>query len=138
MGKGITPIGTKLYFSESASSYTELCRIKSYGDLGGEPNTCDTTDLSDSMATAVQGTQQTDVNTFVANYNKTDYKAVKDKANTEGYYALVFSDGSAVTWQGSHTVGIVGHGVDEAPEFNIYITNSTAYEQTETFTPAGG
>lgn len=137
MGQGITPIGTKLYFSKTDSNYTQFCRIKSYGDIGGEPNTVDTTDLEDTMDTSVEGTQSGGSTTMVANYNKTDYAAVLEDANTPGYYALAFSDGSAIKWQGSHSVGLVGHGVNEAPEFNIFVTISSVPTHVATFTPTG-
>lgn len=137
MGQAISAIGTKLYYSETDGSYTQLARIKSYGDLFGDPNLVDTTDLEDTQQSNIPGTSTSDTIQYTCNYTKESFKAVNEKANTPGYYAQQFSDGSAFKWQGQHTMGVPGHGVDEAPEFTINVVASTDREFVETFSPAG-
>lgn len=137
MGQAISAIGTKLYHSTNGTSYTQLARIKDYGDLFGDPNLVDTTDLEDTQQTNIPGTATSDTIQFTCNYTKDTFESVNELANQAGYYALMFSDGSAFTWQGSHTMGIPGHGVDEAPEFTINCVASTDREFQPAFNPAG-
>lgn len=130
----ISTIGTQLLYGATESALKELCRIKDYPDLMGEPNLIDTTDLTDTQDTNIQGTKTSDVMAFTANYDKTVFKTVNDAAGTEQYYAVRFSDGSGVVWKGSHTCGLSGKGVNDPVEFTINITNSTPVEPKETIT----
>lgn len=137
MGQAISAIGTKLYHSTNGTSYTQLARIKDYPDLFGDPNLVDTTDLEDTQQTNIPGTATSDTLTFTCNYTKDSFESVNELAGDAGYYALQFSDGSAFKWQGAHTMGIPGHGVDEAPEFTINVVASTDRDFVSEFTPAG-
>lgn len=130
-------IGTQLLYGESDSNLKELCRIKDYPDLMGEPNTIDVTDLQDTQDTNIPGTKTSDVMSFTANYDKTVFQTVSEAADTEQYYAVRFSDGSGVVWQGSHTVGLPGKGVNDAIEFTVNITNATPLEFKDTISVAG-
>lgn len=65
---------------------------------------------------------------FTCNYTAADFAAVNEDANTALYYVLEFSDGSKFSWQGQHTCGLPGKGVDEVIEFTINIVPSTAVE----------
>ena len=42
-----------LMHSTDGTSYTNLCPIKEYPDMGGEPELLDTTSLSDSMRVSI-------------------------------------------------------------------------------------
>lgn len=53
MAKAYSTIYTVLKFGTEASSLTQLCKIKSYPDLGGAPDTIETTDLEDTTQTFV-------------------------------------------------------------------------------------
>jgi hypothetical protein len=88
----------------------------------------ETTTLSDPAVTNIPGIRSSDLLTFTCNYTKEDFTAVNTKANTAMYYALEFSDGSKFTWQGQHTCGVPGKGVDEVIEFTINIAASTPVE----------
>ena len=44
------------------------------------------------------------------------------------FYVLEFSDGSTFTWQGRHTCGVPGKGVDEVIEFTINIAPTSPVE----------
>lgn len=133
----ISTIGTQLLYGDSESNLKELCRIKDYPDLMGEPNTIDITDLSDTQDTNLPGTKTSDVMSFTANYDKTVFQTVNEAANKEQYYAVRFSDGSGVVWQGSHTCGLSGKGVNDPVEFTINITNSTPVEPKDSISVAG-
>lgn len=124
----ISTLGVTLKMGESAEALEKVVDIKDFPDLIGEPNMLETTTLSDPAVTNIPGIRSSDMLTFTCNYTKTDFEAVNEKANTALYYALEFSDGSKFTWQGQHTCGVPGKGVDEVIEFTINIAASTAVE----------
>ena len=55
--KAVSTIGTVLKFGTEAASLTQLCKIKGYPALGGEPEQIETTDLEDKQQTYVPGVQ---------------------------------------------------------------------------------
>ena len=134
----MTTQGTQLLYGTAAGSLTELCRIKDFGDLIGDPNLVDATDLTDKQQVNLLGVLTSDVITFAANYESETYAGVAEKANTPAYYALRFKDGSGFTWQGQHSCGVPGKGVDDVLEFTINIVNSSAVEHSESITIGGG
>ena len=124
----ISTFGITLMHKGEGSTYTKLIDIKDFPDLIGDPNMLETTTLSDAQVTNIPGIKSSDMLTFTCNYTKADFTAVNEKANTALYYSLEFSDGSKFTWQGQHTCGVPGKGVDEVIEFTINIAASTAVE----------
>lgn len=109
----------------SASSLDKLVDIKDFPDLIGEPNMLETTTLSDGMQTYIPGIKSSDMMTFTFNYTKEDFQKVKANEGKPMFYELSFSDGSTFSWQGQHTVGLPGKGVDEVLEATINIAPST-------------
>ena len=73
-----------------AVSYGKLLDIKSYPDLGGSPETLQTTTLSDPMHTNILGIQANDSMEFTCNYDATDYNTVKALEGAEQYLAVWF------------------------------------------------
>ena len=124
----ISTLGVTLKMGESAEALAKVVDIKDFPDLIGEPNMLETTTLSDAAVTNIPGIRSSDMLTFTCNYTKVDFTAVNEKANKAMYYALEFSDGSKFTWQGQHTCGVPGKGVDEVVEFTINIAASTPVE----------
>ena len=124
----ISTLGVTLKMGETSSALEKVVDIKDFPDLIGDPNMLETTTLSDEAVTNIPGIRSSDMLTFTCNYTKADFTAVNDLANTQMYYALEFSDGSKFTWQGQHTCGVPGKGVDEVIEFTINIAASTAVE----------
>lgn len=124
----ISTLGVTLKMGESATALAKVVDIKDFPDLIGEPNMLETTTLSDEAVTNIPGIRSSDMLTFTCNYTKEEFTAVNEKANTPLYYALEFSDGSKFTWQGQHTCGVPGKGVDEVIEFTINIAASTPVE----------
>ena len=117
-----------LKMGESAEAATKLVDIKDYPDLIGDPNMLETTTLSDAQVTNIPGIRSSDMLTFTCNYTAADFQKIKEKENTLLHYVLEFSDGSKFTWQGQHTCGMPGKGVDEVVEFTINIAASTPVE----------
>lgn len=68
----------------------KLVDIKSFPDLGGEPELLETTTLSDKMQTYIPGIQSLDALNFTANYTPEDYKTLKALEDQEYDYAVWF------------------------------------------------
>ncbi len=85
----------------------------------------ETTTLSDGQVTNIPGIKGSDLMTFTCNYTSADFDTVNKEANKALHYALEFSDGSSFTWQGQHTCGLPGKGVDEVVDFTINIVPSS-------------
>ena len=124
----ISTLGVTLKMGASAAALEKVVDIKDFPDLIGDPNMLETTTLSDAAVTNIPGIRSSDMLTFTCNYTKDDFTAVNEQANTPLHYALEFSDGSKFTWQGQHTCGVPGKGVDEVIEFTINIAASTPVE----------
>lgn len=111
---------------------TPLVPIKSFGDLGGAPETLETTTLSDPMTTSILGIQSFDAIEFDANYTPEDYTKLKTQADADigvaenadlPEYAVWFgaaSDGTTpdghngkFTFKGRLSVHLTGGGVNE-------------------------
>ena len=123
--KAYATIGTILETSSDGTTYTKLCKIKSYPALGGAPDQLETTDLEDPSQTFVNGVQSMDAMEFTANYTYTSFSAVKTLANTALYYRLTLADGSKATWQGEHTCWVGEGEVNGIIEFTISVAPST-------------
>ena len=124
----INTFGITLKWGESAENLTKVVDIKDFPDLIGDPEMLETTTLSDAQVTNIPGIKSSDMLTFTCNYTKDDFTAVNAEAGKALHYALEFSDGSKFTWQGQHTCGLPGKGVNEVVEFTINIAASTAVE----------
>ena len=120
--------GVSLKWGESADAVAKVVDIKDFPDMIGDPEMLETTTLSDAQVTNIPGIKSSDVLTFTCNYTKTDFTAVNADAEKSLYYTLEFSDGSKFSWQGQHTCGLPGKGVNEVIEFTINIAASTPVE----------
>lgn len=81
MSAGMSTINTVLKAGTTASALTQLCKIKSYPQLGGEPESIETTDMEDKMQTFAPGVQSMSAMQFTANYDK-------EKFDTESILSL--------------------------------------------------
>ena len=126
----ISTISTILKWGETESALAKKVDIKDFPDLIGEPSMIETTTLSDDAQTFIPGVKAMDMMTFTFNLDKTTGAAVKEDEGKELYYSLEFSDGTTFKWQGKHTLGVPGKGVDEAVEGTINIAPSTAVVPT--------
>lgn len=126
----ISTISTVLKWGETDSALAKKVDIKDFPDLIGDPSMIETTTLSDDAQTFIPGVKAMDMMTFTFNLDKTTGAAVKEDEGKELYYSLEFSDGTTFKWQGKHTLGVPGKGVDEAVEGTINIAPSTAVVPT--------
>lgn len=128
----ISSYGVTLKWGESAETVAKVVDIKDFGDLIGEPNLLETTTLSDGQVTNIPGIRTGDAIPFTCNYTKAEFDQVYADEGKELYYVLEFSDGSGFQWEGQHTVGVPGKGVDEVLEFTINVAASTPVTPKET------
>jgi hypothetical protein len=122
-------IGTFLYFGTTESALAKLLRIKDYPDLGGAPETIDTTDLECEDETSEPGVRSASAMEFTANFNMAVFNSVNEKSNTEGYYEIRFGDEDGTNgifkWTGKHSIYPVGGSVNAAREMKVTITRSS-------------
>lgn len=126
--KAVSTINTVLKAGEAKASLAQLCKIKSYPDLGGSPEQIETTDLEDTMQTFVDGVQSVDTMEFTANYTKEAYEKALESAGTEQKYQLEFGDAGAdgiFSWTGTHSVRVSGGEVNGVREMVITCTPSS-------------
>jgi len=120
----------------SSVTYSKLVDIKSFGDLGGTPETIDVTTLSDKKRKTIPGIEDLQEITFTSNYTAEDYATVLAACGTPKQFAVWFGgteSGDTVTPTGSdgkfEMTGIAsvyknGGGVNEAQEMTITINCS--------------
>ena len=124
----ISSYGIQLKWGASADAVAKVVDIKDFPDLIGDPNLLETTTLSDAQVTNIPGIKGSDLLTFTCNYTSAEFASVKADEGKTLFYALEFSDGSSFTWQGQHTCGLPGKGVDEVVEFTVNVVPSTAVD----------
>lgn len=120
-----------------SDEWEKLVDIKDFPDLGGEPETLDTTTLSDKMKTSIPGIQELDSLTFTCNYDNAAYNAVNEYAGVNEHYAVWLggtesngtvtptgSDGK-FEFDGQLSVFVNGGGVNEVVNMTITIAAST-------------
>ena len=121
----ISSYNVTLAWGTSAETVAKVIDVKDFPDMLSEPEMIETTTLSDAQVTNIPGIRGGDALTFTYNYTKTDFAAVEADAGKPLHYALTFSDGSKFTWQGQHSSGLPGKGVNEVIEAQVIIAAST-------------
>jgi hypothetical protein len=121
----ISTFGVTLKWGTSAEAVEKVVDVKDFPDMIGEANLLETTTLSDAQQTNIPGIKTSETLSFTYNYTSVDYAKVEADANKELFYALEFSDGSKFTWEGQHTSGLPGKGVDEVIEATVNIAAAT-------------
>ena len=123
--------------SDDGSSYEKLIDIKDFPDLGGAPETLETTTLSDSMQTYIPGIQSLDALEFTTNYTKKDFDNLKELEGEDLYYSVWFGGTESAgtitptgidgkfNFKGSLSVFPTGGGVNEVVGMTITIAPST-------------
>ena len=124
----INTFGVELHWGESAEAVAKVIDIKDFPDLLGAPEQLETTTLSDAAQTFIGGIRQSSDLTFTYNYTKEDFTKVEADAGKALHYALIFSDGSKFTWEGQHSSGLPGKGVNEVIEAQVVCSASTAVQ----------
>ena len=66
--KALSTINTVLKVGDTGATVAKVCKIKSYPDLGGDPDKITVTDLEDTDEASVPGVRSADDMQFTANY----------------------------------------------------------------------
>ena len=118
-------------------AYEKLVDIKDFPDLGGAPEMLETTTLSDSMQTYIEGIQSQDALEFNVNYTLALYEQIEGMKGTETEFAVWFGgteSGGTVTpvgdegkfnFKGYISIRVTGKGVNEVREAVLSIAPST-------------
>ena len=122
---------------KKGEAYEKLVDIKDFPDLGGAPEMLETTTLSDSMQTFIEGIQSQDALEFNINYDLDTYKTLNALRGKEEEYAVWFGGteaGGVVTptgdegkfvFKGYLSARVTGKGVNEVKEAVVSIAPST-------------
>jgi hypothetical protein len=143
MAAATTPISTYrtylMYKASANAEYTKLCDIKSFPDMGGEPERIDVTTLSDGQRKYIQGVQDISSSTFSANYIAADLAKINALSGQQTEFALWFGASGALgsevptgengqyTWTGDIMAYVNGGDVNSAIEMTIVTFPSTPF-----------
>lgn len=141
-----TTYQTYLMYKQDSTkdTYTKLCDIKEFPDLGGAPDTVDVTTLSDPQKMYLPDIIDTGTLEFNANYDAATYATLKALEGTKHSFAIWFgasASGGTVTpdgnagkfeWEGMLNVWVKGGGVSDAVDMGIAITPSTEIKKVAT------
>nr|DAO67182.1 MAG TPA: Major tail protein [Caudoviricetes sp.] len=132
----------KIFLMVKDTDWKKLIDIKEFPDLGGAPESLDTTTLSDKMKTSIPGIQSVDTLEFPTNYTLADYKRLKAMEGSEKEYAVWLggteTPGGEVTptgsdgkyeFKGELSVFVKGGGVNEVVGMTVTVSPSTPITQ---------
>lgn len=144
MAASTAPISTyKTYLMiKSGSTYSKLIDIKSFPDLGGEPERIDVSTLSDKVRKYTAGMQSMSSFQFKANYIAADYQKIVSLEGKQSEYAIWLgatssngqdtptgSDGQW-SWTGDISVFKAGGDVNGSQDMTITAFPSTDFTYT--------
>ena len=124
----ISTYGIFLMHKATEGTYSKLIPIKDFPDLGGAPEMLETTTLSDSMQTFIEGIQSSDALEFSANYTKEDFGKLNALKGKEEAYAVYFGEegtNGKFEFKGYLSARVTGGGVNEVVGMTISIAPST-------------
>lgn len=128
---------TFLMHKGSGDTYEKLVDIKDFPDLGGAPEMLETTTLTDSMQTYIEGIQSQDALEFNINYDLETYNKILALKGKEEEFSVWFGgteSAGTVTptgnegkfnFKGYASMRVTGKGVNEVREAVISIAPST-------------
>lgn len=146
MAAATAPISTYktylMYKAGTDTEYTKLCDIKSFPDLGGEPERIDVTTLSDRVRKYTAGVQDISSFSFTANYIPADYTKINGLSGQQKEYAIWIGattsnsvdtptgENGKWAWTGDIYVFKAGGDVNAAQEMTITAFPSTEFAYT--------
>jgi hypothetical protein len=122
---------------KNGEAYEKLVDIKDFPDLGGSPEMLETTTLSNSMQTFIEGIQSQDALEFTINYELETYKTLNGMKGKEEEFAVWFGGTESAgevtptgtegkfNFKGYLSARVTGKGVNEVKEAIISIAPST-------------
>lgn len=139
MAKDITTIRAYLMMEgDSDDAFEKLCDIRSFPEIGGEPNMIDTTTMSDDEETAVEGIKKRPgASNFDARFTKDMWKKIKDLEGQTKKFQLWFGataegepDGHLCKFGGAGTanVRLKSGAIDSIVEASVSLTMSEPFK----------
>lgn len=135
--KALSTINTVLKVGATGAAVKRVCSIKSYPDLGGDPEKITVTDLEDTDEASVPGVRSADDMQFTANYTKESYEAVLAVCGKQQIFELDFgADGAdgKFSWSGQMSVKVNGGEVNGAREMTLTIVRDSAIKNSDATT----
>ena len=133
----ISTYNTFLMVKGTGDTYSKVVDIKEFPDLGGDPETLETTTMTDAMQTFIMGLQGNEAMEFTANYTPSDYQTVEALSGLQKDYAVYFGkddninkedadpttggDMGKFLFSGQLSVRVNGASVNEVVEMTISI-----------------
>lgn len=108
-------------------NWTKLCDIKDFPDLGGAPESLETTTLSDDSKTYIPGIKDQPAFDFTVNYDEDTYDNILALTGTKSFQFWFGPNGAAgkLAFSGTISAYMLGAGVNEVVEMIIVIVPST-------------
>lgn len=139
--KAHSTIGTILKMGTASGSLNKVCPIKSFPQLGGEPEQIEVTDMEDLAQTFVTGVKSQESMAFTANYTKASYEALKELEEKELVFELGFGENGSVgkfSWTGQLIVFVNEGEVNGGIEMTISVTPSSEIKNQDAATAFPG
>lgn len=127
--KALNTINTVLKVGDTGATVAKVCPIKSYPELGGDPEKIPVTDMDDEDEASIPGVRAADDMQFTANYTKEAHAAVLAACGKHQIFQLDFgADGAdgQFSWSGEMSVKINGGEVNGAREMTLTIVRDSA------------
>jgi len=122
---GLTNALTSVH-TTAGGTFTKLCDINNYPDMGSSPSKLDNTTLSnDKYKTSQNGLIDLGDFVFEANYDATVLNAITGLTGSK-FILLEFGTDGKYDWQGEITAYANGGGVDEIRKMSISLSQLTA------------
>lgn len=128
--------------SSATPAWEKLVDIKSFPDLGGEPENIEVTTTTDYMRRFIGGLENTSSLTFTANYDKQDYTALEALEGKDEKYAVWMGYSGSKTspspdghdgkfaFGGELYVYVNGGGIGEAVNMTVTVLPTTVISFT--------
>jgi hypothetical protein len=126
--KALNTINTVLKVGDTGATVAKVCPIKSYPELGGDPEKITVTDMDDEDEASIPGVRAADDMQFTANYTKEAYEAVLKVADKRQVFELDFGAEGAdgmFSWTGVLSVKINAGEVNGAREMTLSIVRDS-------------
>lgn len=122
--------GSKLeYSSTKTGTYTQIYGLKTIPEIGGEPNTIDTTDLDNTeFETAILGLKPVQNYSFEFNLElpsaTANIKLVNDmeESGDEYWFKLTYASGITVLFQSKVRTSITGGSTGDLESFTLHVS----------------
>lgn len=109
------------------TEFVKACDIIDYPDLSSPAERIEVTTLSNETRVYIKGLPDQADQVFTANFDRDQYKALKELGDLEHYWAVLFGDSGALFYfKGQSSIAVAGAGVGDVRTMSL-----TLYPNTE-------